>query len=125
MAYETPGPGFTLPASTGLKQFRFVSMSGTSLAYPAKGAAVVGVTYSGGTTGSTRDPQYLTVVDRGIVKVEALTSTLAAGDLCSASSVGYAIPSTAGAYAVGRVVAGSSGGTGRVLSVQLLAVGTT
>lgn len=125
MAYEIPGPGFTLPASTGLKQFRFVTLSGANLAYPAKGADVVGVTYSGGSTGSTTAPQYLTVVDRGIVKVEALSSTLAAGDLCSASSVGYAIPSTAGAYAVGRVVSGSSGGTGRVVSVQLRAVGTT
>ena len=126
MAYEVPANGFTLPATTGLTKYRFVTMNTSGkLAYPSLGAAVVGVINSHGTTASTEDPQYVTVVDRGIVKVEAGASTQSAGDLVAASSIGRAVASTAGSYVVGRIVAGSSGGAGRIVSVQLLPIGTT
>ena len=125
MAWESNlGPN-TFIASTGLRQFRAVVYSGTAMGYPSAGAAIDGVIVSDGTTGSTSASQVVAVQSYGVAKIEASASTLAAGDLCAASSVGYAVPSSAGDYTIGRVVDGSSGAANRVLSVLLLPIGTT
>jgi hypothetical protein len=128
MAYENLAGShpITLSASTGLRRQRFVAVgAGGKVGYPTAGAPVLGVLRSSGTTGSTADPQYVGVQVGGVAFVEASASTLAAGDSVAASSVGYAVPSSAGDYVVGYVVEGTSGAANRVLSVALLPVGTT
>lgn len=131
MAYELEGPA-TLPASTGLRQYRFVALNSTSgrLRYPSNstvGQPVLGVIVTEGTTGSTRDVSVGVEARRGhIVKVEAEASTLSAGNYCSASTVGRVQTSTnAGDSLVGLIVDGSSGGANRILSVMLLDIGST
>lgn len=130
MAYEIPGRCVTVPASTGLKQYRLVTLSTAAATQgwavkPAAGAPVLGSVAYVGTTGSTVDPQYITVQIDGVAKIEAASGTVAAGDLVSASSLGQVKSLSAGDYAVGMVVGGSSGGANRILSVQLLPIGTT
>lgn len=126
MAWENLDNPITIPASTGLTQHRFVIVNTSgNLAYPAAGAPVDGVLVSSGTTASTSDRQVGSVQVRGVAKVSAPASTVAVGDLVTASSVGQAVPSSAGDYVVGRVVAGSSGGAGRILSVLIMPIGTT
>ena len=130
MAYEIPGRCITVPASTGLKQYRLVSLSTAAATqgravFPAAGAPVLGSVSYAGTTGSTTKPQYISVQVDGVAKIEAASGTVAAGDLVSASSIGQVKSLGAGDYAVGMVVGGSSGGAGRIVSVQLLPIGTT
>lgn len=107
------------PASTGLKSRRFVGMSTAGvLRYPANGASIDGVTFADSSTGSTRDVS-LAVQIIGIADVEAAGGTLHVGQLVKASSVGRAVAWTTGAICVGKVWSGSSGTTGRILSVHL------
>jgi hypothetical protein len=118
MAYEIPGFSFTLPASTGIldTQFRFVTVNASGqAAFPAAGGAVVGVM----TNKPKLDGQAATVVNDGIVKVEAAGNTVGLGDLVSASSLGRVIAATTDGKTVGAVVNGSSGSTGRILSILL------
>ena len=61
----------------------------------------------------------------GIAKVEAAASTMSAGDPVVTDANGRAAVAGAGDYRIGTVIDGSSGAVGRVLSVQLLAIGTT
>ena len=131
MAYEVDSPA-SLPASTGLRQYRFVHVNSTSgrLRYPSHstvGQPILGVIESEGTTGSTRDVNVTVTSARGaIVKVEAEASTLSAGNYCSASTVGRAQTSTnAGDYICGYIVAGSSGAANRILTVALVDIGST
>jgi len=132
MAYEAEGP-ISLPATTGLRQYRFVTMSSTGsgrVKYPngsTVGQYVLGAIEGEGTTGSTRDVSVAIESRRGhVVKIEAEASTLSAGNYCSASTVGRAQPATnAGDYICGFIVSGSSGGANRVLSVMLLDIGST
>lgn len=123
MAYEIPGQMVTAPAgSTTLVQFTFVTLDASGQAVVAtNGASVYGVLQNKPTLAG----QAASIMLDGISKVLAHGSTVASGDLISASTVGYAAALSAGDYAVGRVVAGSSGSTGRVLSVQITPVGTT
>ena len=125
MAYEIPGFSFTLKASTGVlsstsaaRQFRFVDVNASGQAVFTAGAAV-GVM----TNKPTAENQAVTVVNDGIVKVEAAGSTIASGDYVTSDSSGR-ISATAGTSAntLGRVVEGSSGSTGRILTVLLGAV---
>lgn len=126
MAFETPDGLITVPATTGLVQYRFVSLNTSGYAAkPTDGAAILGVVHSGGTTGSTVEPQYITVQTRGVAKVEADASTVSAGDQVAASTLGRVTPLGSGDYSVGFVVGGSSGGAGRILSVYLAPIGTT
>lgn len=126
MAYEILGTGdlVTLRASTTLAthQFKFVINTGASgAALPgAVGGSVFGVLQN-----KPLDDEAGTIAISGVSKVRATASTLAQGDLCAASSAGYAIPLGAGHYAVGRVVEGSSGAVDRVLSVLISPIGTT
>lgn len=125
--YKNGLNGYPLIASsTGIPQYRFVTITSTGGAgYPALGAPVAGVAYTG-STASTADSQVITVMPPGGVwKVACTASTLAVGDAVAASSVGYAVPTSAGAYRVGTVLAGSSGGANRIVSVLVDNIGTT
>lgn len=123
MAYEIPGKMVTVPASTDMTglQYRFVTI-GTDgrAALPAVGDPVFGVLQN-----KPLEDQAASVMIDGISKVVAAGSTVSAGQIVSASSVGLAITQPTGGYAVGRVVSGSSGSTGRVLTVEITAIGTT
>lgn len=125
MAWNTNQGPNTFTASTGLRQWRAVVNGASVVAYPAAGAPVDGVIVSEGSTGSTDASQVVAVQSYGVVQIEASASTLSKGDLCAASSVGYAVPSSAGDYVIGRVVSGSSGAANRRVSVLLLPIGTT
>jgi hypothetical protein len=97
-----------------------VSSSGAATV-PAAGASIAGVLQNA--------PQYVgeaaTVMVSGVSKVVAPGSTVSVGDVVAASSVGRAVALSGGAYAVGRVISGSSGSTGRYLTVLLSPIGTT
>lgn len=131
MAFEIPDQGqqYTLPASTGILgsstapvKFRFVTVNASGqAAFPAAGASVAGVLQGN----VTRVNEAATIFGAGISKVEATGSTVAVGDLVATSSVGKAVALSGGAYAVGRVVLGSSGSSGRYLTVRLESIGTT
>jgi len=127
MAFEhraTP-PWTRAAASTGMKPRRFCTIdSNGRAANPANGAAVVGVRLTG-STGSTVDFQAVSILSYGIARVEAKGGVLTRGSQCKATSVGLASSLSAGDYAVGIVAEGTSGTTGRVLSVLLLPIGTT
>ena len=130
MAYEMIEDTITVPASTGLTRYRFVTLSTAAATQgwavkPTLGGPILGTVFSVTTTGSTRDPQYIPIQTCGIAKVEAVGGTLAAGDLVQATSIGRAKATTGGSYVVGRVISGSSGSTGRILSIQLTPIGTT
>lgn len=110
-------------ASTGLKSRRFVKMSTAGvLRYPANGGVVSGVTFADSSTGSTRDVALACQIV-GIAEVEAAGGTLSVGDLVAASSVGRAIAWTTGKIGIGTCWAGSSGTTGRIVSVHLQTFG--
>lgn len=113
------GP-FSVPATTGIKSKRFVTLNSTSgkLRYPANGATAIGVTFADSSTGSTYDVS-LAVQAYGIAEVEAAGSTLAAGALVAASSVGRAVVWSTGKMGVGQIIYGTSGSTGRIVSVLL------
>ena len=115
----------TMDATTGLSQYRVVAAAASGAAYPTTGAAVAGVLGSSGTTASTASGQYCAVQTMGIAKVEAAASTMSAGDPVVTDANGRAAVAGAGDYRIGTVIDGSSGAVGRVLSVQLLAIGTT
>lgn len=127
MAFELRStPPITLPAgSTGLKTRRFVTVNTSGrAAYPANGAAVVGVSLTG-STGSTRDYTAMSILAYGVARVECLGGALKVGAQCKATSVGKASSLSAGDYAVGMVIDGTTGSSGRVVSVLLLPIGTT
>lgn len=130
MAYEKVGETDTFTLSTGIRQYRFVRLNAsTGLQYPSGstvGLAVLGVLISSGSTSSTSIDRVGTVQLTGIAKVEAAASTLAVGDVVSASSIGQAQPATnAGDFVVGRIVAGSSGASNHIVSVALSPLGST
>lgn len=131
MAWKNSDAFITLPYSTGLRQYRFVKVhTDGTIKYPNAstiGEAVVGVLVSSGTTNSTNVPtKGATIQISGVARVEAPASTVAVGDLVTASTLGQAQSSSnAGDYVVGVVVAGSSGGANRLLSVLLSPIGTT
>lgn len=122
MAYEIPGELITLEASTGLsdKQFRFVVATAGKATLAGNGVPVLGVLQNKPAAG-----EGATVMINGVSKVVAHGSTLAAGDLIASSSVGMVAAAAAGEYTVGRILFGSSGSTGRILTVNLEPIGTT
>jgi hypothetical protein len=124
MAYEIPGQLITLPASTNMStyQFRFVTANASKqAALNGDGLPSMGVLQNKPTAAGDA----ATIMINGVSKVAALASTLAAGDLVASSSVGLAVVPAAGDYTLGRVLEGSSGGTGRILTVLLQNIGTT
>ncbi len=121
MAYEIPGQMVTVPASTTIVQYTFVDI-GTDgrLIAPTSGAAVFGVLQNKPT-----EDQAGTVMLNGISKVLTDATTMSVGDLVATSTAGYAVDLAATDFAIGRVVAGTSGSTGRVMTIQISAMGTT
>lgn len=127
MAIEIPGQMVTYPAgSTNLEQFTFVGMNTSGqVVRPSAGAPIVGVLQNKPNSNGTDDGPAASVMLNGVSKIKAPASTLSIGDLVATSTAGYAIPPSAGHYTVGRIVNGSSGGAGRILSVQIDPIGTT
>lgn len=134
MAFEqksTP-PWTAVALTTGLKPRRFITISSTkatvggspSIKYPTVGGAAYGVLLTG-STGSTKANQAVTVLTWGIARVEAIGSSLHVGHIITCSSVGRAKVSTALTRRLGICVSGSSGTTGRVVSVLLFSPGST
>lgn len=125
MAYESNLNLATLPGTTGLVQYQAVIVNSAGRAAKpgsTAGIAVVGVTQ---VSSSANDVPVTVALTGSITKIKAAASTLSAGDQFQCSSAGRAEPLTAGAYSCGYVVSGSSGGADRVLTVALMAIGTT
>jgi hypothetical protein len=129
MAYEHNDFTQTFEPSTGLRQYRAVTMSAAQkVGYPTVGGTIIGILVDQGTTGvsaTNAARRRVAVCMGGVAKIEAAGSTLAAGDLWSASSVGHARAVAAGHYACGYVISGSSGSTNRILTVSIQPIGTT
>lgn len=127
MAVEFPGQIISLPcATTGIAQYRFVDIStaGNVIA-PVANGQTIGVTQTG-TTGSTEDPKSITVMISGVSKLAVSTaSTCGVGEVVAATTAGSIKPMTAAAIPAGRIIAGSSGGAGRVVSVLLSVAAST
>jgi len=129
MAIEIPGQRYTFPASTAVLsttsvnwQFRFVELdSDGQLIAPTAGGNVVGVLQNK----PTYENEAGTVMINGVSKVQVAGSTRSVGDSVGGSTAGMAIAPTTAALARGVIVRGSSGSTGRLLSVQLANLGTT
>jgi hypothetical protein len=129
MAVEFPGQMVTHPASTAVLsttsvnwQYRFVQLDANGeLIAPTTEGHVIGVLQNK----PTYDGEAGTVMINGITKVQAAGSTIATGDPVGASTNGMAAAPSTDFLSRGRVVRGSSGSTGRILSVQLAAIGTT
>lgn len=113
-------PTVSVDSATGLKNRRFVQVStnGGKLRYPKNGDPIDGVTFADSSTFSTRDIA-LGIQYAGVAMVEAKGSSMHVGHHVMASSVGMAIQWTTGKICVGKVVFGSSGSTGRILSVLI------
>ena len=127
MAYEIPGQMVTGEAAADLSsnQWEFVALDANGrVAVASSGASAYGVLQNK----PTALGQAATVMLNGISKVRVLAaSTMSAGDLVAVSTGatgGAGIPA-AGDYVVGRVVSGSSGSAGRIVSVNIEPVGTT
>lgn len=125
MAWDSPGHIVSFPTtSTGLVRYRFVNISTSgNLIYPTGGGPSIGVLQEG-STGSTTAPRSLPVMISGISKIDVVAaSTVGVGQIVVASSVGSPVGSTAGDYVSGRIVAGTSGSSRRILSVLVLPSG--
>lgn len=125
MAFEIPGFAFTLPAAADLStnQYRFVAIDASGeVGLPATTAtAILGVLQNKPTV----QGQAASIMINGISKITAPASTVAEGDIVQASTLGQAVAHATGGMAIGRIVGGSSGGAGRVLSVLLAPYGST
>jgi hypothetical protein len=114
----------TWPASADLSsdQYKFVTLNASGQAAVVSSSAeptILGVLQNKPTVAG----QAASVMISGISKIKATASTVSVGDLVSASSEGFAVALTSTGNAVGRIVAGSSGGAGRVLSVEIQNIG--
>ncbi len=119
MALEAPGLTFTFPClTTGIRQYQFVDISTAGrVIHPVVNGPTIGVSQTG-TTGSTVDPSSIVVMLNGISKLAVVgASTCGVGEIVGSSTRGSAIPMVAASLPAGRIVAGSSGGAGRVVSV--------
>lgn len=136
MAYRIPGQQITLPASSLVLsststnwQFRFVDVStGGTVVPPTTNHYITGVLQNR----PRATGEAATIMTNGVSKVRAAASTLGVGDLVQTTTAGLAsvvtVSSSLGAnpgFAVGRVVSGSSGSAGRILTVQISVIGTT
>ena len=119
MAWEAPGRIVTFPCvTTGIAQYRFVDISTAgNVIYTVASGPSIGITQSG-TTGSTVDPTHIDVMINGVSKLAVSTaSTHGVGEIVAATSRGSLKTMAAASVPCGRVVAGTSGGAGRVVSV--------
>ena len=123
MSWESPGKLITLAAGADLStsQFTFVSVDANGAAVAAStGGSAFGVLQNKPTLG-----QAASIMVNGVSKMIVAGSTLSAGDVVGVGANARPAPLAAGNYAVGRVVFGSSGSTGRILSVSIEPIGTT
>ena len=109
MAYELQGFADTFPATTGLKQYQFVNVSGANrrLVNPTTEGNGIGILTSSGTTGSTGragstdSGSVQTVQLYGVAKVLAGTTTIDVGDSLKAEADGRASTSSSTSYRFG------------------------
>lgn len=130
MAIQKPGQMITVPASTQVLsttsvnwQFRFVALdaNGEAIAPAGSTAPIFGVLQNK----PDRDTAAATIMIDGVSKVQAAGSTVGTGDAIAASTAGMVVAWASGDYRVGQVIEGTSGTTGRLLSVVLQEIGTT
>jgi len=114
-------------ASTALNQYEACGWSSTGgLTTPTDGAAIAGVVRTiTSSTASGYTPVATIYVDGMVAKMKTDASTLSAGDAVSVSTAGYATALAGSDYRIGTCVGGSSGSTGRIISVHLAPIGTT
>ena len=116
MAFEKIELTHTFPASTGLKQYQFVNITGVNnrLINPTTEGNCIGVLISEGTTGSTglagsTDSGFVRTVQlSGIAKLIAGTTTIDAGEWVKASTDGlasYSTGPTSTSHLAGRALA--------------------
>lgn len=126
MAYEIPGRTITLEAAADLStgQFNFVTVDSNG-----KAAFAILSTIEGDVLGILQNKptsgQAASIMIDGVSKVEALSSTLAAGDLVGNSTDGKANVLAAGDMIRGRILYGSSGAAKRILTMVLQDIGST
>ena len=122
MAWESPGLTISLPCvTTGLKRYQYGSITtGGAVVACTTDLIPVGIIQDG-STGSTVLPEAVSVMVSGVSKlVLDSASTVGVGQLISASTVGGKT-SVAGDFVAGLIIAGTSGGADRVVSVLLAA----
>ena len=109
MAFEKVGLTHTFQASTGLRQYQAVALTGPNnrLINPTTEGNCVGILVSSGTTGSTGragstdSGSVQTVQLAGIAKVIAGTTTIVASNLIKAATDGRASTSSSTSYRFG------------------------
>jgi hypothetical protein len=106
----------TLSKSTNQYKLVMLSTAGrASLAYTTNTAlAAIGVLQNSPTTS-----QVAAVAVAGITQLRMSASTLSAGDVVGNSSVGLGIAPTSDNPPVGRILYGSSGAVGRLVTINL------
>ena len=131
MAFEknVQGGSLTLSASTGLKQYQAVALSGSRLINPTTEGNCIGVITSSGTTGSTGragstdSGSVQTVQFLGVAKVLAGTTGIAAGGLLKASTDGRcstsSVASTSYQFGMALSAVDSTSTSAHVISVLL------
>ena len=130
MAYAIPGQMITLPASTTVLsttavdyQFRCVTVNASGQATFASvlGQSIVGVMQNKPTVSG----EACSIMINGVTKVQAAGSTVSAGQLVASSTLGMVQATTSSVYVIGRILSGSSGSTGRILTMAIEPIGTT
>lgn len=129
MAFEKDVFSHTFQASTGLRQYQCVALSGANnrLINPTTEGNCIGVITSSGTTGSTGragstdSGSVQTVQMLGIAKVIAGTTTIDAGDLLKTETDGRASTSGSTSYRFGIALdaVASTSTSAQVISVLL------
>lgn len=111
MAYEVPGTTLTFRASTGLKQYQAVALSGVRLINPTTEGNTIGILVSSGTTGSTGragstdSGSVQTVQVTGVAKCIAGTTGVAGMTAVKASTDGRCSTATSTSYRFGVALA--------------------
>jgi len=126
VAYEIPGRTITLEAAADLSasQFHFVGVNSAG-----KAALAILSTGTGDVLGILQNKpiagQAASIMIDGVSKVVSQGSTLAAGDLVGNSTSAKANVVAAGDMIRGTILYGSSGSTGRVLTMVLQNIGSS
>lgn len=111
----------TTVSSTALYRIAWIYEDGVIVGDPASTAAsakFAGICY-GYSRSTTTDRGVIPIAIGGIAKVACAATTVTVGEILGASSNGWGCTPTTNMWAIGRVIAGTSGGAGHVKSVQL------
>lgn len=107
-------------SSADLYKFTVIDSSGHAVLPNTTGNVLpTGVLYGRTSTTSAAGTQAIPVATAGIVKLQMASNTLSAGNFVASDTGGLGIAPTTDAYTAGQIVSGSSGGAGRIVSVQL------